>query len=220
MVAFAENKILKSGGRCNADADTQNYYVRNRYYLPTLGRWLTRDPIGYQGGINLYEYVQSSPVGNVDAEGEKVYTFRASREFSPINAGLIIAPPHLHLNYQYSFRYGDDDGTPFVSSLFNGRYSPGPEGGSLGYLSVGGGYRLDLGTEVIPDPGDRHAVLLVVKGVYAHYYSGQINVGAKGVSVPAGPRVSDVTKILTFYDTFLLYDHCGKVRVVYLQAAV
>ncbi len=69
MVALAENKILKSGGRYNADAETQNYYVRNRYYLPTLGRWLTRDPIGYQGGINLYEYVQSSPVGNVDGEG-------------------------------------------------------------------------------------------------------------------------------------------------------
>ena len=43
--------------------------MRNRYYVPTLGRWLTRDPIGYQGGIDLYEYVQSSPVGNVDAAG-------------------------------------------------------------------------------------------------------------------------------------------------------
>ncbi len=74
MVALAENKILKSGGRCNADAETQNYYVRNRYYLPTLGRWLTRDPIGYQGGINLYAYVQSSPVGNVDGEGLAWFT--------------------------------------------------------------------------------------------------------------------------------------------------
>ncbi len=69
MVALAENKILKGGGGYNADAETQNYYVRNRYYLPTLGRWLTRDPIGYQGGINLYEFVQSSPVGNVDGAG-------------------------------------------------------------------------------------------------------------------------------------------------------
>ncbi len=74
MVAFAENKIPTGGSRCNADAETQNYYVRNRYYLPTLGRWLTRDPIGYQGGINLYEYVQSSPVANVDAEGLSIGT--------------------------------------------------------------------------------------------------------------------------------------------------
>ncbi len=70
MVAFAENKIRRGTRGFCADAETQNYYVRNRYYLPTLGRWLTRDPIGYQGGINLYEYVQSSPVANVDPEGE------------------------------------------------------------------------------------------------------------------------------------------------------
>ncbi len=69
MVALAENKILKGGGGYNADAETQNYYVRNGYYAAHLGRWLTRDPIGYQGGINLYEYVQSSPVANVDPEG-------------------------------------------------------------------------------------------------------------------------------------------------------
>ena len=69
MVTFAENKVRQGTRGYRYDAETQNYYVRNRYYLPTLGRWLTRDPIGYQGGINLYEYVQSSPVGNVDAAG-------------------------------------------------------------------------------------------------------------------------------------------------------
>ena len=35
----------------------------------TLGRWLTRDPVGYRGGINLYGFVNSSPVGNLDTEG-------------------------------------------------------------------------------------------------------------------------------------------------------
>ena len=69
--SYGANDIIYCGYRY--DAETQNYYVRNRYYLPTLGRWLTRDPIGYQGGINLYEYVQSSPVGNVDAAGLGVY---------------------------------------------------------------------------------------------------------------------------------------------------
>ena len=51
------------------DAETENYYVRNRYYSPTLGRWLTRDPIGYRGGINLYGYANSSPVGKNDSTG-------------------------------------------------------------------------------------------------------------------------------------------------------
>jgi RHS repeat-associated protein len=65
--SYGASDIIYCGYRY--DAETENYYVRNRYYSPTLGRWLTRDPIGYQGGINLYGYVDSSPVGNVDAEG-------------------------------------------------------------------------------------------------------------------------------------------------------
>ncbi len=43
--------------------------TRNRRSTVALNRWLTRDPIGYRGGINLYGYVNSSPVGNVDAGG-------------------------------------------------------------------------------------------------------------------------------------------------------
>ena len=50
-------------------AVTELYYDRARDYSPSLGRWLTRDPIGYQGGINLYGFVNSSPVGNVDGTG-------------------------------------------------------------------------------------------------------------------------------------------------------
>ncbi len=43
MVAFAENEIPMGGSGYNADAETQNYYVRNGYYLPTLGRTPIRD---------------------------------------------------------------------------------------------------------------------------------------------------------------------------------
>jgi RHS repeat-associated protein len=248
MVAFAENKILKGGGGgptgdtaiLNADFRTPSagtqpisdylyqgmtldavtglYYERFRNYSPSLGTWISQDPLQYVNGANTYQFVESSPVGKVDAAGEKVYTFRASREFDPYSAGLIIAPPRLHLNYQYSFRYGDLDGTPFVSSLFKGRYSPGPVNLSVPYLSIGGAYHLNLGTEVIPDPNDRHVVLLVVNGVYSHYDSAKAQVGVKGVSVPGGPSVSDVTRILTFHDTFLLFDHCGKVSVEYVVA--
>ncbi len=64
---YGANGIIYCGYRY--DAETQNYYVRNRYYSPALGRWITRDPIGYEGGINLYGYVKSSPGGNVDAAG-------------------------------------------------------------------------------------------------------------------------------------------------------
>ena len=49
------NEIIYCGYRF--DPETGLYYVRNRAYSPILGRWIQRDPIGYAGGINLYEYV-------------------------------------------------------------------------------------------------------------------------------------------------------------------
>lgn len=45
------------------------WHVRNRVLLSDLGRWITRDPIGYRGGMNLYQYVSSNPLRNVDPFG-------------------------------------------------------------------------------------------------------------------------------------------------------
>jgi RHS repeat-associated protein len=56
-------------GRVHRNAENRAPTIRNRCRGVALGRWLTRDPIGYRGGINLYGHVNSSPVGNVDAEG-------------------------------------------------------------------------------------------------------------------------------------------------------
>jgi RHS repeat-associated protein len=40
-----------------------------RAYSPTLGRWISRDPIGENGGINLYAYVLNDPVDLIDPMG-------------------------------------------------------------------------------------------------------------------------------------------------------
>jgi uncharacterized protein RhaS with RHS repeats len=37
--------------------------------MPNLGRWLNRDPLQEQGGINLYAYVNGDPMGYVDPDG-------------------------------------------------------------------------------------------------------------------------------------------------------
>ncbi|MHB9082099.1 MAG: RHS repeat-associated core domain-containing protein [Pirellulaceae bacterium] len=40
-----------------------------RYYAAHLGRFCSRDPIGYEGGINLLEYVGDSPLMRTDPSG-------------------------------------------------------------------------------------------------------------------------------------------------------
>jgi RHS repeat-associated protein len=53
-----------------ADLGITNYGYR--YYHPGLGRWLTRDPLGYEGGMNLYEFAAGNPMHYVDTDGLSV----------------------------------------------------------------------------------------------------------------------------------------------------
>ncbi len=51
------------------DWETGFYYYGHRYYNPSTGRWLSRDPIGENGGINLYAFVRNSTVNLIDVLG-------------------------------------------------------------------------------------------------------------------------------------------------------
>ena len=79
---YGANSIIFCGYRY--DPESAKYYVRNRMYAPGpipngntdvpvcgIGRWLQRDPIGYSGGINLYEYVGGRSVTMVDPAGRQ-----------------------------------------------------------------------------------------------------------------------------------------------------
>jgi RHS repeat-associated protein len=45
------------------------YYYSARYYSPTLARFISEDPSGTRGGINLYEYAGDQPVTFEDSSG-------------------------------------------------------------------------------------------------------------------------------------------------------
>lgn len=51
------------------ELETGLVYYGFRYYNPSTGRWLSKDPMGEDGGVNLYAFVGNNPVSNVDALG-------------------------------------------------------------------------------------------------------------------------------------------------------
>ena len=51
------------------DQETSLHYNYHRYYDPATGRYLTADPIGLEGGINVFAYANNNPVNFVDPWG-------------------------------------------------------------------------------------------------------------------------------------------------------
>src|SRR4051794_15378561 len=38
-------------------------------YNPTIGRWMTRDPLQEAGGADVYAFVNNDPINNADPDG-------------------------------------------------------------------------------------------------------------------------------------------------------
>ena len=76
--AFGDRTITTTGTSTNRlkytgreqDPDTGLYYYRARYYDPSIGRFISEDPLGFQAGINFYSYVKNDPVDGNDPSGE------------------------------------------------------------------------------------------------------------------------------------------------------
>ena len=55
------------------DAAVGLYFYRARYYDPSLGRFVSEDPIRSRGGLNFYQYVHDNPVLLRDPLGKQAF---------------------------------------------------------------------------------------------------------------------------------------------------
>ena len=54
------------------DQETSLVYYGFRYYLPGISRWLNRDPIGEQGGLNIFGFIKNNPILDTDILGLEI----------------------------------------------------------------------------------------------------------------------------------------------------
>ena len=67
------------------DAETDLYYYGYRYYSPSLGRWISRDPIGENGGNNLFSMCNNRPTALADFMGlDGILFLKGDESGSPV----------------------------------------------------------------------------------------------------------------------------------------
>jgi RHS repeat-associated protein len=87
------------------DAESGIYFYRARYYNSAEGRFLTRDPLGYSNGMNLYEYVRSRPTFAADPRGLAPIIYKGDLKCDPCpparGPAMLCGTVEVELNWNY-----------------------------------------------------------------------------------------------------------------------
>ena len=70
------------------DPELDLIYYNYRHYSPSLGRWLSRDPIEEKGGLNLYAFCKNNGINYFDMRGGSVIAISGWSIGSAIGIGI------------------------------------------------------------------------------------------------------------------------------------
>jgi len=90
------------------DEETGLHYNYFRYYDPKAGRYLAPDPIGLEGGINLFVYVLNDPVNKIDPLGLEIRVYSS-------DAFGIRGLNHAFVHSTETGRFKGTDGSSWVT---------------------------------------------------------------------------------------------------------
>lgn len=81
-------------------------FYNYRCYNPLDGRWLSRDPIGEEGGANLYAFVGNDPLNSVDLLGLAESTYQTGEE--AFSAAAVMVVEAMEEKYFHAYRADKD----------------------------------------------------------------------------------------------------------------
>ena len=170
---------------------------RMRWYDPETGRWLSKDPIGLGGGLNLYAFCGNAPVIICDSFGLLTVSIGLSASGGAVFGGCLSVglvgsfswSDGLHLGGYFSGAAGSYigvgasigitgavSGAKTICDLSGGSLTSG----SSWYSLLGGGGDFSV-------PLDRNLKNAV--------YSGTVGIGTKGGDVHSMPTVTTIRRI-------------------------
>jgi RHS repeat-associated protein len=131
-----------------------NYHFRHRDLSPTLGRWISQDPIGFEAGdANLYRYVGNGPTTRSDALG----LWWWDDDWIELGVGGLLGFQGEEVQAEAGFNIVNNPlfGMPGVIS----NVDPTPVSGSVDAVLVGvwegkghGEIAVEIGREFLPGP--------------------------------------------------------------------
>ncbi len=151
----------------------------NRAYDAYSGRWLSRDPAGEAGGINLYGYVEQNPVNLIDSYG--LWEFSASGGFG-VGGEINFGSNNGQWNFGAHFGLGagasasiNPNPSECHSSGFNGGIA------AKGQIGLGSGIEADAGYSPSAPSDSSVEISVAVPGT-----STGVSLGEEGGKLTAG----------------------------------